>query len=346
MKVKSSKDNMAMKKMFPLCIFFVIFIAVFASCSNSERRNNNEPIVVGISWRSDISSEFYTNIVASLKEVGAEPVLLDQVRNDNIEYTGNVVSQQATDSVGYLATYAAEALKKDPCGNSNVEAVAKGVDAIVFTGGEDISPTLYAVPQPWHGIEAERDYNATRDVNDYTLMSYCIQNDISAIGICRGMQVLGVVSGATVIQDIPTYFTDKGESYDYIHRNEKVGNAYRDYSPHNVTVNPNTILWTMTSTEGMFNNVPSWHHQAIRSVAGTPLIVSGYTKVNEDKIIEAIERSDCSILMGLQFHPEAVIGKWNAGAANVSDYMSKEEALKIFKVFVAKVKERKASVNK
>lgn len=107
MKVKSSKDNMAMKKMFPLCIFFVIFIAVFASCSNSERRNNNEPIVVGISWRSDISSEFYTNIVASLKEVGAEPVLLDQVRNDNIEYTGNVVSQQATDSVGYLATYAA-----------------------------------------------------------------------------------------------------------------------------------------------------------------------------------------------------------------------------------------------
>ena len=98
MKVKSSKDNMAMKKMFPLCIFFVIFIAVFASCSNSERRNNNEPIVVGISWRSDISSEFYTNIVASLKEVGAEPVLLDQVRNDNIEYTGNVVSQQATDS--------------------------------------------------------------------------------------------------------------------------------------------------------------------------------------------------------------------------------------------------------
>lgn len=48
MKVKSSKDNMAMKKMFPLCIFFVIFIAVFASCSNSERRNNNEPIVVGI----------------------------------------------------------------------------------------------------------------------------------------------------------------------------------------------------------------------------------------------------------------------------------------------------------
>ena len=38
MKVKSSKDNMAMKKMFPLCIFFVIFIAVFASCSNSEKK--------------------------------------------------------------------------------------------------------------------------------------------------------------------------------------------------------------------------------------------------------------------------------------------------------------------
>lgn len=313
-----------------------------SSCSSSDHGSNETPITVGIAWRSDVSSEFYTNIEAAFQELGVKPVLLKQVKNDAVSYTGDAVSQNNVEpQVGYLVTSAAEALKSKPYEDSNAKEVLKGVDAVVFTGGEDISPTLLKTPEPWHGIEAEKDYNATRDVNDYTLMSYCIANDVSTIGFCRGMQMLGVVSGASVIQDIPTYFKDKGETYNYIHRNEKVGDAYRDYAPHDVVVESSTILSTMTTEPNILHNVPSWHHQSLKSVAGTPLEVSGYTTVNGENMIEAIEHSGCSLVMGLQFHPEAAIVKWQTHAANASKFMTKEEALKIFKVFVDRVKARK-----
>lgn len=306
-----------------------------------------QEVTVGIAWRSDVSSEFYTNIEETFKEAGAKVVLLPQVKNKAIAYTANEVSAADVEpQVGYLLPAAAEALKKNPYAKSNAKEAMKGIDAVVFTGGEDISPTLLRTPEPWHGIEAEKDYNATRDANDYSLMSYCIANDISTIGFCRGMQMLGVVSGATVIQDIPTYFNKKGEKYDFTHRNEKVGDAYRDYAPHDVTVDPSSILYSMTTTSGTFHNVPSWHHQALQGVDGTSLKVSAYTPVNGEKMIEGIERTDRTLILGLQFHPEAAIKKWNTGAANAQKYMSKEEALKIFKVFVEKVKARKSQNQK
>lgn len=305
-------------------------------------RAQETPVTVGIAWRSDISSEFYTNIEEVFREAGAKTVLLQQVKNKAVAYTGNNVSlKDIEEGIGDLTLSAAHKLKDKLYTKSNAKKVMKGIDAVVFTGGEDISPALLREPEAWHGIEAEKDYNATRDVNDYTLMTYCIAKDISVLGLCRGMQMLGVVSGASVIQDIPTYFKNKGMSYNYIHRNQKVGDAYRDYAPHDVTVEPNSILYTMTTTAGAFHNVPSWHHQALQSVKGTSLKVSGYTPVNGENMIEAIERTDRILIMGLQFHPEAAFKKWSIGAANASKFMTKEEAVKIFKVFVDKVKERK-----
>lgn len=332
--------------LFMMLATFVNAVTLSSSAS-SHHADNKYSLTIGIAWRSDSSSEFYKNVEAAFGELGVKTVLLKQVKNKVVAYRGNDVSQtDVVVPIGYLSPSAADALKKDPYKDSNVKKVLKGIDAVVFTGGEDISPTLLKEPQPWHGIEAEKDYNATRDVNDYTLMSYCISKNVSAIGFCRGMQMLGVVAGASVIQDIPTYFKEKGETYNYVHRNEKVGNAYRDYAAHDVQVEANTILSEMTTTPGMFHHVPSWHHQSLRSVDGTSLKVSGYTLVNGEKMIEGIEASDCSLVMGLQFHPEAAIAKWQNKAENASQYMTKEEALKIFKVFIDKVKARKQNASK
>lgn len=330
-----------MKKVFYFLLAILLPLSV--SCSSSDNSSNNEDgiVTVGISWRSDIESEFYTNIVAALKEAGAKPVLLAQVRNNSIAYADGNVSKECIDENDYLNLPAAEKLKKDPFTDSNAKDVLNGIDAVVFTGGEDISPTLLKQPQLWHGIEAEKDYNATRDVNDYTLMSYCINNDVNFMGFCRGMQMLGVVSGATVIQDIPTYFKDKGMDYNYIHRNEKVGNGYRDYSPHDVVVEKGSMLYTMAGNNELLHNVPSWHHQALESVDGTQLSVTGYTVVDGEKMIEAIERKDCSMAIGLQFHPEAALVKWQVGAANASRFMTKDEALRVFKEFVYRVRASK-----
>lgn len=164
---------------------------------------------------------------------------------NDIEYSESEVSAECVDAVGCLEQQAANKVKEMGA-NNNAAEVMKGVDAVIFTGGEDISSSLLATPQPWHGIEAERDYNATRDVNDFTLMAYCLKNDVSILGFCRGMQMLGVISGATVIQDIPTFFAERGEEYNYIHRNEKSSpDAYRDYSLHDVSVVPGSILYGM-----------------------------------------------------------------------------------------------------
>lgn len=262
---------------------------------------------------------------------------------NDIEYSESEVSAECVDAVGCLEQQAANKVK-EMSANNNAAEVMKGVDAVIFTGGEDISPSLLATPQPWHGIEAERDYNATRDVNDFTLMAYCLKNDVSILGFCRGMQMLGVISGATVIQDIPTFFAERGEEYNYIHRNEKSSpDAYRDYSPHDVSVVPGSILYGMVG--GEIKNVPSWHHQSLLSVDGTPLKMSGYTIVNDMKMIEAIERTDKTLAIGLQFHPEAAMVKHIVGSANKDSYMTMVEAKKLINSFVSSVKARKVANN-
>ena len=84
----------------------------------------------------------------------------------------------------------------------------------------DRSPSLYAVQEDWHHVEAEIDYNAARDVSDYLTMAYCLDHDIPILGFCRGSQMLGVVSGATMIQDLPVWFASHNLDYNYEHRRE------------------------------------------------------------------------------------------------------------------------------
>lgn len=326
-----------------LCVLLLVLFSLFlGSCSRTDNNNPaGDPITIGISWRSDLESEFYTNVVTAIKECGATPVLLNQVVCNDIAYQGGQVATECVDEVGYLTLSAAVTLRNS-ADNSNAGDVLKDVDAVIFTGGEDVSPTLLAIPQPWHGIEAERDYNATRDVNDYALMAYCLQHDISILGFCRGMQMLGVISGATIIQDIPEYFAEKGQSYDYIHRNEKTSpDAYRDYSPHDVVVVKGSMLYEMAGE--LLHNVPSWHHQSLLSVDGTPLMVSGYTVVNDMEMIEAIERKDMTLAIGLQFHPEAAVVKHLTGAANKDSFMSMEEAKGLINSYLNRVRTRKVS---
>ena len=324
-------------------VLLLVLLSLFlGSCSDSDNNSpSDSPVTIGISWRSDLDSEFYTNVVTAIKECGATPVLLTQVKCNDITYQDGEVTADCIDEAGHLTLSAASTLRAS-VDNSNAGDAVKSVDAVIFTGGEDVSPTLLANPQPWHGIEAERDYNATRDVNDYTLMAYCLKQDISLLGFCRGMQMLGVISGATVIQDIPTFFAQRGETYDYIHRNEKSSpDAYRDYSPHDVTVVKGTKLYDMAGE--LLHNVPSWHHQALLSVEGTPLVMSGYTIVNGMKMIEAIERTDKTLAMGFQFHPEAAIVKHCTGAANKDRFMSMKEAKNLISSFITLIKTRKAS---
>ena len=321
--------------------FLFALAAILLSCGNNNNTHHEEEPLIGISWRTDTDSEFVTDVEATLSDLGINYVLLGQVVDSLLPYSDGRLSTDCMDENDVLEQAYADIVKGSTYTHSNAADVVKGVDAVIFTGGEDIAPTLYKSPAEWHGIEAEKDYNATRDVNDYLLMTYCLDHDLPLLGMCRGAQMLGVVSGATVIQDIPTWFAQKSLTYNYEHRNEKSSpDAYRDFAPHDVSLTAESkvaALWQST----VVTNCPSWHHQALESVEGTPLSVVGSTDVAGIPMIECVERSDKTLAIGLQFHPEAAYWKHLSGAANAGDYTSKEDIRRFFTNFTQQVSQAK-----
>ena len=71
-----------MKKILSVALVLVLCFLIFAGCKADEK-------VVGIAWRADVDSEFYTNIVAAVEKAGAKPVLLDQVVAEYLTYDEN-----------------------------------------------------------------------------------------------------------------------------------------------------------------------------------------------------------------------------------------------------------------
>ena len=133
-----------------------------------------------------------------------------------------------------------------------------------------------------------------------------------------------------MIQDLPAYFAESGIKYDYQHRNEKKSaNSYRDYAHHDVTVKINSHLHWLTDSD-IFHAVPSWHHQVVKNVDNTRLIVTEYTDTNSLRIIETLERKDKTFAVGLQFHPEATVAKNLDHVKNRYEYMDYDTALKFF----------------
>ena len=333
--MKSNKNLFPIRRRIAVLLLAVALLSLMLEGCTPPPQSET---VIGIAWRADTDSEFYENIVVAIKEAGGKPVLLEQVVANYLTYdeVGKLVG--CTDEVGSMTVEAADQIKTNLWQNTNVEEVMNGIDAVIFTGGEDISSSLFRTPEPWHGIEAEIDYNATRDASDYILMSYCIEKDVATVGFCRGMQMLAVVSGATMIQDIPTHFETLGLDYRFEHRNEKATpESYRDYVPHEVNLASGSLASTIFNTDVLYG-CPSWHHQAVLSVEGTELLVSGSTNTNSETMLEILEYKGKSFIIGLQFHPEAAAVKHMNNAENASDFMTLETSLLVFEALLEHVK--------
>lgn len=287
--------------------------------------------VIGIAWRDGLTGSSYVGTYLAIEAMGARPVLLGQVQSTELRYTDGQIDLSHIDSLGILRLSDAERVKSGATTCSNAREVMQGIDAVVLTGGEDISPTLFRNPQPWHGIEAERDYNATRDVSDYLLLQYCIEQDVPTLCICRGAQMLAVVSGAELIQDIPTHYTDVGAPYRHTHRCDKSNpDAKQDYVSHDVTVTAENSLLHKAVGTLTIEKCPSWHHQAIGSLEASEAYVTATTTADGVEIVEALERTDTRFVVGVQYHPEVVLYKQSKGEENLSRYMTSEEAMLYF----------------
>ena len=172
-----------------------------------------------------------------------------------------------------------------------VEALSK-VEAIVFTGGADIDPAYYGetiIPEAGVEIEAERD------TSDVLLMKEALRKGLPILAICRGEQILNVVLGGSLYQDIPL---QTGTAIK--HRQE----APSTEPSHKIGVEKNSLLYRLFGPDSLAVN--SFHHQAVKQPAPGVRV----TAWAADGITEAYETED-GLVTAVQFHPEKLGEKWS-----------------------------------
>ncbi|CAM3310558.1 gamma-glutamyl-gamma-aminobutyrate hydrolase family protein [Rhodothermus bifroesti] len=162
------------------------------------------------------------------------------------------------------------------------------VDGVLLTGGADVDPVHYGqVPHPaTYGIDPDRDRT------ELALVRWAVTADKPLLGLCRGLQVLNVALGGTLIQDIPSQCP-----HALPHDGEALGQP-RTALLHEVTVQPNSRLAALLKQQRLAVN--SLHHQAIDQLAPT-LVATAHA---DDGLIEAVEVPTCRFVLGVQWHPE------------------------------------------
>jgi putative glutamine amidotransferase len=162
----------------------------------------------------------------------------------------------------------------------------EGVDGLLLTGGDDVDPALYGEPPHVTYDVSEPG----RDAFEIALVRRALAADLPVLAICRGLQVLNVALGGTLIQDIPS---EPGALLQHDAEGPPATLA------HSVAVTPGSCLAALVGP-GDTASVNSRHHQAIR-VLGRGLVVTG---MSPDGVIEAAEVPAARFCVGVQWHPE------------------------------------------
>lgn len=199
-------------------------------------------------------------------------------RNDNGEYLLPGTYVDAVQAAGGTPILL-------PPNQPHPEALLNVLDGLVLSGGGDINPDLYE-GLPHHSIYGTDE---DRDTFEFALTQVALKSTIPVLGICRGMQMLTVASGGSLVAHVPEVYGDR-----IPHRLDHP----RRPIPHEVFLTPESRLAEILGTEAL--SIVSWHHQAARSV---PL---GWRLAAQaaDGVIEALEHLQHPWMMALQWHPE------------------------------------------
>ncbi|HOB28719.1 MAG: gamma-glutamyl-gamma-aminobutyrate hydrolase family protein [Dethiobacteria bacterium] len=165
-------------------------------------------------------------------------------------------------------------------------ALLGSLNGLLLSGGGDVAP-LYYGKEPRPGLD---EVDLQRDAWELALVRAALARGLPVLGICRGIQLLNIALGGTLIQDL--------NGPGYLQHCQK---APRHHPSHTVEIFPRTRLASLLGEGHLAVN--SFHHQAPAAVA------PGLKKaaVSPDGVIEALEDPKHGFLIAVQWHPETLL---------------------------------------
>ena len=177
-------------------------------------------------------------------------------------------------------------------------AFVERLDAVLLTGGGDVDPERWKGPS-----DSSVMVSAKRDEFEFALLEAALEAGVPVLGICRGLQVINVLLGGTLVPHLEWAEGD-GHSKRTQDRTER---------RHRVDCDPGSMLRHLYGPTMMVN---SFHHQAVDQ-PGTALQI---TARSEDGTVEGVEHESGKVL-GVQWHPEMLaelepVFGWLVGVAS------------------------------
>jgi putative glutamine amidotransferase len=171
-----------------------------------------------------------------------------------------------------------------------LQAIYGRLDGLLLAGGGDIWPHHFGQQR----LAKLANVDRPRDRVELLLVRRALEDDLPLLAICRGVQMLAVALGGTLVQDIPTQIPGAL-------RHDFHSGHPRNYLGHEVAVERGTRLADILAVEG--TRVNSLHHQSVKDVPP----VLGVAARAPDGVIEAVEAGDKRFIMGVQWHPEELV---------------------------------------
>jgi putative glutamine amidotransferase len=175
----------------------------------------------------------------------------------------------------------------DPWVAEHPDDVLDGLDGLLLAGGADIDPAMYGAERHPKTVNTRPD----RDRAEIAIARRALERDVPLLGICRGMQLLDVALGGTLVQHLPD---------DVGHTDHRRSLGSFDNADHDVRLAPGSLA--ARAAGETLHATKSHHHQGVRDI-GDGLDVTGWATV--DDLPEVLEDPTRRFALGVQWHPEA-----------------------------------------
>jgi putative glutamine amidotransferase len=179
------------------------------------------------------------------------------------------------------------ALMLPPDPDADPDQVLDLLDGLILAGGRDVDPATYGAERH----SGTDDPRTERDEWEIALARRAMERDVPLLGICRGMQVMNVARGGTLVQDLPEHLG---------HEEHRRSVGTFDGNDHPVHLAEGSLA--ARAAGEVRHGTLSHHHQGIDRV-GDRLKVSGWA--DDDELPEALEDPRLRFALGVQWHPEA-----------------------------------------